>query len=79
MRSRTKKTVKVFAVFEHPIQFDKDEIKVLYPERQIAQWDWDDLEFKTGCVPLYSSEIYNDIEGALEKLRREQNEFGKPM
>ena len=75
-----KKNHEGFDVFEHPIQFDKDEIKVLYPERQIAQWDWDDLEFKTGCVPLYlnqwvkdpdrySGDVHNDVEGALEKLR----------
>lgn len=67
-----------FKAFEHPTQLDKDEIVKLYPPKEIAQWDWKELEYATGCVPWYLSRwakekdyidnLHDEIKTSLDKL-----------
>ena len=74
-----------FDVYDHPTQLDDNEISLLYPRKQIAQWDWDKLGNATGRVPLYlnrwaqdpddySSEVRSEIKRSLRKLQNEQTE-----
>lgn len=71
---------KEFEVFEHPMQLHEDEIRVLYPPREVAQWDWEELEYATGRVPWYLSrwtkeadyvgKVCGEIVDSLDTLRK---------
>ena len=74
-----------FEDFEHPTTFNDDEIKLLYDESDVARWNQDELEYATGRVPLYlnrwaknpddyKSDVNNEIDFSLRKLRREQRD-----
>ena len=43
-----------FAIFDHPIQLDDDEIKMFYTAAQLSKsGDWKELDYATGSAPWY--------------------------
>ncbi len=73
-----------FKRFDHPIQFEKHELEVLYTEEKVASWSMPELEYATGRIPWYlnrwtakndtkeySEEVGKEIQLSLEKLNDE--------
>ncbi len=71
--------------FDHPIQFEKHELEVLYTEEKVASWSLPELEYATGRVPWYLNRwtakndakeyfeaVGKEIQLSLEKLKDEK-------
>ncbi len=77
-----------FKCFDHPIQFEKREMEILYTEDKVASWSMPELQYATGGIPLYINEwvskgdlypgrIRSDIMYSLQKLQSEQSDNWK--